>query len=77
MALKGTETSGGPRNNFSSPCFLVFLSHPPPLVMRQLKYHEKKLLKKVNFFEYKKEKNLREIKVIRKYYVQRREDYTK
>jgi U3 small nucleolar ribonucleoprotein protein IMP3 len=45
--------------------------------MRQLKYHEKKLLKKVNFFEYKKEKNLREIKVIRKYYVQRREDYTK
>jgi hypothetical protein len=28
MALKGTETSGGPRNNFSSPCFLVFSFSP-------------------------------------------------
>ncbi len=45
--------------------------------MRKLKHHEQKLLRKVNFFEYKKEKNLREIKILRKYHVQKREDYTK
>jgi U3 small nucleolar ribonucleoprotein protein IMP3 len=43
--------------------------------MRPLKFHEKKLLKKVNLYEYKGENNLREIKVLRKYHVQRREDY--
>lgn len=43
---------------------------------RNLKYHEKKLLKKVDFLEYKREKNLREIEVIRKYHIQNREDYT-
>ena len=45
--------------------------------MRKLKFHEQKLLRKVNFFEYKKEKNLREVKILRKYHVQKREDYTK
>ena len=31
--------------------------------MRQLKYHEQKLLKKVDFLQWKKEKNLRELQV--------------
>ena len=32
--------------------------------MRQLKYHEQKLLKKVDFLHWKKEKNLRELQVL-------------
>lgn len=43
--------------------------------MRQLKYHEKKLLKKVDFLHWKKDDNVRENKVLRKYMVQKREDY--
>ena len=31
--------------------------------MRQLKYHEKKLLKKVDFLKWKNEDNLRELQV--------------
>ena len=31
--------------------------------MRQLKYHEKKLLKKVDFLKWKSENNLRELQV--------------
>lgn len=42
--------------------------------MRELKYHEKKLLKKVNFLDWKNEQNLREIKILRRYYVQDRKD---
>ena len=45
--------------------------------MRALKHHEKPLLKKVNFLEWKKDANLREIAVLRRYHVQDREDYTK
>jgi U3 small nucleolar ribonucleoprotein protein IMP3 len=45
--------------------------------MRQLKYHEKKLLKKTDFFNWKKENNLHELKVIRRYHLQDREDYTR
>ncbi len=45
--------------------------------MRKLKFHEKKLLKKVNFYDYKKEKNVREIQILRRYHVQKREDYQK
>jgi|Transcript_188 U3 small nucleolar ribonucleoprotein protein IMP3 len=45
--------------------------------MRQLKHHEKKLLKKVDFFSWKSEQNVREAKVIRKYFLQNREDYIK
>eukprot|EP01122_Echinamoeba_exundans_P006969 TRINITY_DN2057_c0_g1_i1.p1 TRINITY_DN2057_c0_g1~~TRINITY_DN2057_c0_g1_i1.p1 ORF type:complete len:182 (-),score=21.65 TRINITY_DN2057_c0_g1_i1:164-670(-) len=44
---------------------------------RKLKFHERKLLKKVNFLEWKKENNIREIEVLRRYYIQDREDYTK
>lgn len=46
--------------------------------MRILKHHEKRLLKKVNFIEgWKHERNVREIKVLRRYLIQDREDYVK
>lgn len=45
--------------------------------MRKLKFHEQKLLKKVDFFDWKNEKNLHEIKVLRRYHIQDREDYTR
>ncbi|KAK9905563.1 hypothetical protein WJX75_002198 [Coccomyxa subellipsoidea] len=45
--------------------------------MRQLKYHEKKLLKKVDFLQWKNENNQRELQVIRRYHIQDREDYKK
>ncbi|KAL1933075.1 hypothetical protein VTP01DRAFT_8753 [Rhizomucor pusillus] len=45
--------------------------------MRQLKYHEQKLLKKVDFLQWKKDDNIREIKIIRRYHLQQREDYQK
>lgn len=45
--------------------------------MRELKFHEKKLLKKVDFLNWKQDANLREIKVMRRYHIQDREDYHK
>jgi len=45
--------------------------------MRQLTYHEQKLLKKVDFLKWKSDNNLHEIKVMRRYHIQKREDYTK
>jgi len=45
--------------------------------MRKLKFHEKKLLKKVDFFNWKNENNIHEIKVVRRYHLQDREDYTR
>lgn len=44
---------------------------------RRLKHHENKLLKKTNFLVWKKEHNLREIQILRRYHIQRREDYVK
>ncbi|KAH9049206.1 alpha-L RNA-binding motif-containing protein [Lactarius deliciosus] len=44
-------------------------------MVRQFKHHEKKLLKKVDFLNWKQDANLREIKVMRRYHVQDREDY--
>jgi len=46
-------------------------------MVRQLKHHEKKLLKKVDFFNWKQDANLREIKIMRRYHIQDREDYHK
>mmetsp|Transcript_20229 Transcript_20229/g.20339 ORF Transcript_20229/g.20339 Transcript_20229/m.20339 type:complete len:184 (-) Transcript_20229:84-635(-) len=43
--------------------------------MRQLKHHEKRLLKKVDFYSWKSDQNVREAKIIRKYFLQKREDY--
>ncbi|XP_020592203.1 U3 small nucleolar ribonucleoprotein protein IMP3 [Phalaenopsis equestris] len=45
--------------------------------MRKLKYHEKKLLKKVNFIEYKREKGHREALITRRYQLVQRDDYKK
>ncbi|KAI9916818.1 hypothetical protein PsorP6_016923 [Peronosclerospora sorghi] len=44
---------------------------------RPLKFHEQKLLKKVDLLEWKKENNLHEIKVIRRYRLPDREEYHK
>ena len=43
--------------------------------MRQLKHHEKKLLRKVSLYSWKGEDNLRVAKIMRKYHLQNREDY--
>ncbi|KZO94827.1 alpha-L RNA-binding motif-containing protein [Calocera viscosa TUFC12733] len=43
--------------------------------MRELKYHEKKLLKKVDFFNWKSDARHRELSVLRRYHIQGREDY--
>lgn len=43
--------------------------------MRQLKHHEKKLLKKVDFLHYKNEGNLREVQAMRRYHITNRDDY--
>jgi len=43
--------------------------------MRELKYHEKKLLKKVDFFNWKTDARHRELAVLRRYHLQNREDY--
>lgn len=43
--------------------------------MRRLKYHEQKLLKKVNFLEWKKERGEHELRVMRRYHITGREDY--
>eukprot|EP00924_Labyrinthula_sp_SR-Ha-C_P013115 snap_masked-scaffold_12-processed-gene-10.26-mRNA-1 protein AED:0.03 eAED:0.03 QI:0/-1/0/1/-1/1/1/0/183 len=45
--------------------------------MRKLKHHEKKLLKKVDFFHYKNEKTVQEMAVIRRFQIHNREDYMK
>ncbi|KAJ0043530.1 hypothetical protein Pint_18925 [Pistacia integerrima] len=45
--------------------------------MRQLKFHEKKLLKKVNFLEWKREGGHREAQVMHRYHVTGRDDYKK
>eukprot|EP01061_Rhynchopus_euleeides_P002273 TRINITY_DN11743_c0_g3_i2.p1 TRINITY_DN11743_c0_g3~~TRINITY_DN11743_c0_g3_i2.p1 ORF type:complete len:185 (+),score=84.59 TRINITY_DN11743_c0_g3_i2:164-718(+) len=46
-------------------------------MMRKLKKHEKKLLRKTDFLKYREETKSNEDKVIRNYYLQNREDYKK
>jgi U3 small nucleolar ribonucleoprotein protein IMP3 len=45
--------------------------------MRKLKHHEKKLLKRVNFLEWKREGGHRENMVMRRYHITGRDDYKK
>jgi hypothetical protein len=45
--------------------------------MRQLKHHEQRLLKKVDFLQWKTDQTLQEVKVMRRYHVQNRDDYAK
>lgn len=40
--------------------------------MRKLKHHEQKLLKKVNFYDWKAEADKRESRVMHRYHVQNR-----
>ncbi|MEE6496259.1 hypothetical protein FKM82_002275 [Ascaphus truei] len=46
-------------------------------MVRKLKYHEQKLLKKVDFINWEVDNNIHEVKVLRRYHVDKREDYTK
>lgn len=46
-------------------------------MVRKLKYHEAKLLKKVDMHNFKREATLREVSVMRRYHVQERDDYRK
>uniref|UniRef100_A0A1B6CS20 U3 small nucleolar ribonucleoprotein protein IMP3 n=1 Tax=Clastoptera arizonana TaxID=38151 RepID=A0A1B6CS20_9HEMI len=46
-------------------------------MVRKLKFHEKKLLKKVDFISWEVDNNVHEVKVMRRYCIQKREDYTK
>lgn len=46
-------------------------------MVRKLKYHEEKLLRKVDFINWEVDNNLHEVKIIKKYFIQKREDYTK
>ena len=55
--------------------FGIFLLKSP--MVRKLKFHEKKLLKKVDLVGFKSENNIRVIEVLRRYHIQKREDYTK
>jgi U3 small nucleolar ribonucleoprotein protein IMP3 len=45
--------------------------------MRNLKFHEAKLLKRVNFLHWKKEHNERELQVMRRYHITERDDYSR
>ncbi|XP_055324293.1 U3 small nucleolar ribonucleoprotein protein IMP3 [Sitodiplosis mosellana] len=46
-------------------------------MVRKLQYHEQKLLKKVDFMNWPVDNNLHEAKVMRKFHIRKREDYTK
>ena len=46
-------------------------------MVRKLKFHEKKLLKKVDFIQWKSDNNFYEVKAMRKYHIQKREDFSK
>ncbi|GMM35416.1 snoRNA-binding rRNA-processing protein [Saccharomycopsis crataegensis] len=46
-------------------------------MVRKLKHHEQKLLKKVDFFDWKQDQGHRDGEVMRRYHVQDREDYHK
>lgn len=46
-------------------------------MVRKLKFHEQKLLKKVDFINWEVDNNIHEVKVLRKYHIEKREDYTK
>jgi U3 small nucleolar ribonucleoprotein protein IMP3 len=43
--------------------------------MRELKHHEKKLLRKVSLYSWKGEENIKVAKIMRRYHIQQREDY--
>lgn len=46
-------------------------------MVRKLKHHEAKLLKKVDLVGFRAESNIRVIEIMRRYHITKREDYTK
>eukprot|EP00099_Drosophila_melanogaster_P019848 NP_611224.1 uncharacterized protein Dmel_CG4866 [Drosophila melanogaster] len=46
-------------------------------MVRKLKFHEQKLLKKVDFITWKVDNGGKENKILRRFHIQKREDYTK
>ena len=55
---------------------LLPTSHTTPTdPMRELKYHEKKLLRKVNLYSWKGDENIRVSKILRRYHISDRNDY--
>nr|CAG4643400.1 EOG090X0APJ [Ilyocryptus agilis] len=46
-------------------------------MVRKLKFHEQKLLKKVDFISWEVDNNLQEVKILKRYRIQKREDYSK
>ncbi|CAN3357521.1 U3 small nucleolar ribonucleoprotein protein Imp3p [Diutina catenulata] len=46
-------------------------------MVRKLKHHEQKLLKRVDFLEWKQDEDHRDVNVMRTYHIQNREDYHK
>lgn len=46
-------------------------------MVRKFKHHEQRLLKKVDYLNWDKNDNIRESQVMRRYHIQRREDYVK
>ncbi|XP_017078363.1 U3 small nucleolar ribonucleoprotein protein IMP3 [Drosophila eugracilis] len=46
-------------------------------MVRKLKFHEQKLLKKVDFITWKVDNSGKENKILRRFHIQKREDYTK
>ncbi|EKM75737.1 hypothetical protein AGABI1DRAFT_116208 [Agaricus bisporus var. burnettii JB137-S8] len=46
-------------------------------MVRTLHHHEQKLLKKVDFLSWKQDASLREVKILRRYHIQSRDDYHK
>nr|CAG4646464.1 EOG090X0APJ [Macrothrix elegans] len=46
-------------------------------MVRKLKYHEQKLLKKVDFISWESDNNLHEVKILKKYHIQKRQDYSR
>ncbi|XP_042575232.1 U3 small nucleolar ribonucleoprotein protein IMP3-like [Cyprinus carpio] len=42
----------------------------------KLKFHKQKLLKEVDFINWEVDNNLHEVKMLRKYHIEKREDYT-
>ncbi|KAL0276091.1 UNVERIFIED_CONTAM: hypothetical protein PYX00_003749 [Menopon gallinae] len=45
-------------------------------MVRKLKFHEQKLLKKLDFISWDCDNNLHEVKIMKRFYIQKREDYT-
>ena len=48
----------------------------PDNMVRKLKFHEQKLLRKVDFVNWEASNNLHEAKIMKRYHIQKREEYT-